>query len=139
MGKGKRMSTGGDVLLAGIFAGVGWVGYLARNYFTELAAIKLEEARNNQENEQRRIEKQEKYFEMLLQNILGVVGEEKDRLLSVQEQVIQTHIKLLESNEQIIRHLENLTSGATELKQEIKACLLPTNIWSGEERRSRLE
>ena len=73
------MDTEVKALLIALTGATGWIGYLARNYFSNLASIKLEEVRNRQENAQRQIENQEKYFEILLQNILVVVGEEKDR------------------------------------------------------------
>lgn len=139
MAKLKKMTTMDTeikALLIALTGATGWLGYLARNYFTNLASIKLEETRNRQENAQRQIENQEKYFEILLQNILLVVGEEKDRGLALQEQIVNTNKALIESNQTVIDAVRDLRASNDLLHQQLKMCLLPTVAWDGLDRRS---
>lgn len=130
------MDTEIKALLIALTGATGWLGYVARNYFTNLAAIKLEEVRNRQENAQRQIENQEKYFEILLQNILVVVGEEKDRGLAMQEQIVNTNNRLIESNQEVIDTVKDLRASNELLHQQLRTCLLPTVQWDGSDRRA---
>ena len=99
-----------DLITGAIVGGITWVGVLAKNYYTEMAKLAVERSKDDRANEQRRIEKQEKYFEILFQHILLVVGEEKDRQLMLQQQILEVSKQVIESLEKVKRSVDALNS-----------------------------
>ena len=88
-------------LLVALVGAMGWIGLLARGYFSSLAAIKLEEAKNRQQNAQRLIENQEKYFEILLKNILVSVKELRQSNELMHEQLRSCLLPTIQQNNQV--------------------------------------
>ncbi len=76
-----------DLITSAAIGTLGWVGILARNYYTQITNLRIKEAEQNQANEQRRIEKQEGYFERLFQLFTMMVGEEKDERIAFQHEM----------------------------------------------------
>jgi hypothetical protein len=84
------------------------VGLLSKNYYTQLANLRIQEAKQAQENEQRRIEKQESYFERLFQLFTLMVGEEKDERLAFQNEMVRVANDLSKHNREMSEHLARL-------------------------------
>jgi hypothetical protein len=101
-----------------IIAGLGGLGILAKNYYTDMAKLAIERSRQEQENEQRRIEKSEKYFEILLQNLLSLVGEEKDIRLQIMQEINATLRELTRSNTQLHSDIKLLIERVVSLEEE---------------------
>jgi hypothetical protein len=124
-----------QALLLALMTGLGGVGLLLKNFLTELAKIKLEETsirleevRQNNENEQRRVLKQEQYYEMLLQNVLIVAGEEKDRALAMQERMVRLCEQIVESDNAMKSELHDLAAAINLLHQDFKNTMRSTNF-----------
>ncbi len=100
-----------DLLASAAIGALGWLGILARNYYTQMANLRIEEARQAQTNEQRRIEKQEGYFERLFQLFTLMVGEEKDERLAFQNEMARVGNDLANSNRAFSEDMRNLSSG----------------------------
>ena len=120
-----------DILSGAVLAGIGWLGVLAKSYYTDMAKLAVERSKQEQENEQRRIEKNEKYFEILLQNLLSLVGEEKDIRLQIAQETNDTLRKLVISNNQVHDDMKFLIANI----RTANSSGLPT-VWSGDDRRA---
>ena len=118
-----------------IVGGVGWIGVLAKNYYTEMAKLAVDRSKQDQKNEQSRIEKSEKVFDVLLQNVLTLVGEEKDSRLFYMQQIDETLRELIKSNNQV--HLDNqgVRDDMRSLITTIRNTTAETVNWEGEDRR----
>lgn len=99
-----------DIITSAVVGTLGWVGMLSRNYYTQLASLRIQEAKQAQENEQRRIEKQEGYFERLFQLFTMMVGEEKDERLAFQNEMVRVANQLSNHNREISEHLSRLAA-----------------------------
>ena len=98
-----------DLVTSATLGALGWLGILARNYYTQMANLRIEEARQAQINEQRRIEKQEGYFERLFQLFTLMVGEEKDERLAFQNEMARVASDLANSNRSMSDDMRNLS------------------------------
>ena len=99
-----------DLITGAIVGGIGWVGLLAKNYYTDMAKLAVERSQQEQENEQRRIQKSEKYFEILFQNLLTLVGEEKDSRLAQMQETNQNLREITRSNTELNNDVRLLIS-----------------------------
>ena len=124
-----------DPVSLAIVGGVGWIGVLAKNYYTEMARLAVERSKQDQKNEQNRIEKSEKVFDILLGNVLTLVGEEKDSRLFNQQQMEQTLRELINSNNQAHADWQNVREDMRSLITTIRNTTAETVNWEGEERR----
>lgn len=111
-----------------IIGGVGWIGVLARNYYTEMAAIAIERSKREQQNEQERIKREREQFDIVFQNLLTRVNEERDVIQSL----IQELRQIIQQSMQVDREV---LSELNQFRRE-RAAYLPTNQWDGNERRS---
>jgi len=99
-----------DIVTSAVVGALGWVGLLSRNYYTQMANLRIQEAKQAQENEQRRIEKQESYFERLFGLFTMMVGEEKDERLAFQNEMVRVANEISHHNREISEHLSRLTA-----------------------------
>ena len=113
-----------DIISGAVLGGIGWLGVLAKSYYTDMAKLAIERSKQEQENEQRRIEKSEKYFEILLQNLLSLVGEEKDTRLQLAQETNDTLRRMIISNNQIHDDMKTLI---TNIRNSNASA--PTNVW----------
>ena len=120
-----------DIISGAVLGGIGWLGVLAKSYYTDMAKLAIERSKQEQENEQRRIEKNEKYFEILLQNLLCLVGEEKDTRLQIAQETNDTLRRMIISNNQIHDEKKSLISNIRAAYSSA-----PTTIWDGGDRRT---
>lgn len=97
-----------DIVTSALVGTLGWVGLLSKNYYTQLANLRIQEAKQAQENEQRRIEKQESYFERLFQLFTLMVGEEKDERLAFQNEMVRVASEICKHNREMSEHLARL-------------------------------
>ena len=120
-----------DIISGAVLGGIGWLGVLAKSYYTDMAKLAIERSKQEQENEQRRIEKNEKYFEILLQNLLCLVGEEKDTRLQIAQETNDTLRKVIISNNQVHDDMKFLIANIRNANSSA-----PTTIWDGGDRRT---
>ena len=66
-----------------ILAGMGWLGVLARNYSTEMIKIAVEKQRKEYENGQEELQRKHRQFDIIFQNLLTRVNEERDTIQSL--------------------------------------------------------
>jgi len=66
-----------------ILAGMGWLGVLAKNYSTEMIKIAVEKQRKEYENGQEELQRKHRQFDIIFQNLLGRVNEERDTIQSL--------------------------------------------------------
>ena len=124
-----------DPISLAIVGGIGWIGLLAKNYYTEMAKLAVDRSKQDQKNEQNRIEKSEKVFDVLLQNVLTLVGEEKDSRLFYMQQIDQTLRELIQSNNQAHKDSQNVRDDMRSLIAAIRNTTAETVNWEGDERR----
>ncbi|OYQ66643.1 hypothetical protein B9G53_03490 [Pseudanabaena sp. SR411] len=108
-----------EILTPAIIGGIGWIGLLAKDYYTKMAAIALKRSELDQENEQRRIEKAESYFELLLQRLLMQAGEQEDKRQALEERLIRALTDLVNSNHEIRDELHSLRNEQNNLNRQI--------------------
>lgn len=106
-----------DLITGAIVGGIGWVGLLAKNYYTDMAKLAVERSQQEQENEQRRIQKSEKYFEILFQNLLTLVGEEKDIRLALMQEINQVLREIVKSNTDLNKDIKLLIERVVSLEE----------------------
>lgn len=99
-----------DLITSAAIGGIGWIGLLAKNYFTQMANLRIKEAEQAAQNEQRRIEKQESYYERLFGLFMQTVGEEKDERLAFQHEMTRIGSQLLENQVKSTNHLNALVA-----------------------------
>lgn len=109
-----------DLVTSAALGTLGWVGLLARNYYTEMAKLRIEEAKQAQTNEQRRIEKQEGYFERLFGIFTMMVGEEKDERLAFQHEMARVANDLANFNRSMSDDMRNLTLEMSKIAKRIE-------------------
>lgn len=109
-----------DLITSATLGALGWLGILARNYYTQMANLRIEEAKQSQINEQRRIEKQEGYFERLFQLFTMMVGEEKDERLAFQNEMARVASDLANYNRAMSSDMRNLSLGISELAKKLE-------------------
>lgn len=63
-----------------ILAGMGWLGVLAKNYSTEMIKIAVEKQRKEYENAQEELQRKHRQFDIIFQNLLTRVNEERDSI-----------------------------------------------------------
>lgn len=107
-----------DLITGAIVGGVGWVGLLAKNYYTDMAKLAVERSQQESENEQRRIEKSEKYFEILFQNLLTLVGEEKDIRLALMQEINQVLREITKSNVELNKDIKLLIERVVRIEEK---------------------
>lgn len=106
-----------DLITGAIVAAIGWIGLLAKNYYTDMAKLAIERSQQEQENEQRRIQKSEKYFEILFQNLLTLVGEEKDVRLALMQEINQTLREMTKCNLELNKDVKLLIERVVNLEE----------------------
>ncbi|WP_146048810.1 hypothetical protein [Pseudanabaena sp. BC1403] len=109
-----------DLVTPSIMAGIGWIGLLAKTYYTDMAKLAVKRSELDQQNEQRRIEKSEQYFEMLLTRLLLQAGEQEDKRQALEEQLIRVGTELVNSNHEIRDELKGLRVEQNELNKAIR-------------------
>ena len=72
-----------DPVSLAIISACGWIGLLARNYYTEMAAIAVERSRREGVNEQERLNREREQFDIVFQNLLTRVNEERDMIQAI--------------------------------------------------------
>lgn len=112
-----------------IIGGVGWIGVLARNYYTEMAAIAVERSKREQKNEQERINREREQFDIVFQNLLTRVNEERDVIQALIQELRQIIHQSAEVDKEVLIELN-------QIRRE-RSTYLPTNQWDGNERRSQ--
>lgn len=116
-----------DPVSLAIISACGWIGLLARNYYTEMVAIAVERSRRDGVNEQERLNREREQFDIVFQNLLTRVNEERD--------VIQA--LLMELRQVIERSIDvdnRMISEMNEVRRTIHSATGST-VWSGDERR----
>ena len=66
-----------------ILAGIGWLGVLAKNYSTEMIKIAVEKQRKEYENGQEELQRKHRQFDIIFQNLLTRVNEERDTIQTI--------------------------------------------------------
>lgn len=112
-----------------IIGGVGWIGVLARNYYTEMARIAIERSKLEQTNEQQRVIREREQFDIIFQNLLTRVNEERDIIQSLIIEVKQSIDRSAEVDRELLLEIN-------QIRRE-RSAYLPTNNWDGNERRSQ--
>ena len=112
-----------------IIGGVGWVGVLARNYYTEMARIAIERSKLEQQNEQERIKREREQFDIVFQNLLTRVNEERDVIQSLIVEVKQSIDRSADVDRELLLEINHI--------RRERAAYLPTNPWDGDERRKQ--
>lgn len=107
-----------------IIAGMGWLGVLARNYSTEMVKIAIERERKEHENDQEELQRTRRQFDIIFQNLLTRVNEERDTIQA----------SLIELKTAIVHSAEVDRIVAAELI-EVRKSLASSSNWSGDERR----
>ena len=111
-----------------IMSGIGWIGLLAKNYYTDMAKLAIKRAEQDQNNEQRRLDKSEQYFEMLLNRLLVQNGEQEDKRLALEEQLIKVGQDISLKLEQLRDEIHSLTVEQAHLKHTIQKTTDPTRV-----------
>jgi uncharacterized membrane-anchored protein YhcB (DUF1043 family) len=123
-----------------IIGGIGWIGVLARNYYTELIKIALERSRREQElatenasrqqqNEQDRISRERQQFDIVFQNLLTRVNEEREIIQSLIIEIKQSIDRSADVDRELLIEIN-------QIRRE-RNSYLPTNQWEGDERRKQ--
>lgn len=115
-----------DLVTPSIMAGIGWIGLLAKTYYTDMAKLAVKRSELDQQNEQRRIEKSEQYFEMLLTRLLLQAGEQEDKRQALEEQLIRVGTELVNSNHEIRDELKGLRLEQNNLVNIIRQTTMTT-------------
>lgn len=115
-----------DLVTPSIMAGIGWIGLLAKTYYTDMAKLAVKRSELDQQNEQRRIEKSEQYFEMLLTRLLLQAGEQEDKRQALEEQLIRVGTELVNSNHEIRDELKGLRVEQNNLVNIIRQTTMTT-------------
>ena len=110
-----------DLIVSATLGTLGWLGLLARNYYSQMANLRIEEARQSQINEQRRIEKQEGYFERLFQLFTLTIGEEKDERIAFQHEMTRVAQDLSNSSRSMEDNMKNLAIDMAEIARVVQA------------------
>lgn len=109
-----------ELITPAIIGGIGWIGLLAKAYYTDMAKLAVKRSELDQLNEQRRIEKSEQYFEMLLQRLLVQTGEQEDKRQALEEQLIRVGTELVNSSHEVRDEIKSLRIEQNELNRAIK-------------------
>lgn len=112
-----------------VIGGVGWIGVLAKNYYTQMAQIAIDRSKREYENEQERIKREREQFDIVFQNLLTRVNEERDVIQSLIHELRQSIDCSAAVDRQVLEEL-------AEFRRE-RSTYLPTH-WDGSERRTRL-
>lgn len=121
-----------------LIAGIGWISVLARNYYTQMATLAIERVKLDQansedrrkidrQNEQERLEREREQFDIIFQNLLTRVNEERDLIQALLKQVHEQIEASIDIDKQVIKEISELRSLIISSHIEKK--------WLGEERR----
>lgn len=116
-----------DLITSAAIGTLGWVGILAKNYYTQMASLRVKEAEQAQINEQRRIEKQEGYFERLFSIFTQVIGEEKDERLAFQHEMERIGRLLYDSSSGIRDDMRELKNDISSIANRVESACSSTN------------
>lgn len=116
-----------DLITSAAIGTLGWVGILARNYYTQITNLRIKEAEQAQINEQRRIEKQEGYFERLFQLFTMMVGEEKDERLAFQHEMTRLISELANCSRGMGSDMANLSFEISRIGKRLENACSETN------------
>lgn len=111
-----------------IIGGVGWVGVLAKNYYTQMAQIAIDRSKREYENEQERIKREREQFDIVFQNLLTRVNEERDVIQALISELKMSIDKSTDVDQQVLAELG-------DLRRE-RSAYLPTT-WDGISERRR--
>lgn len=117
-----------DPATLAVVGGAGWVSILARNYYTQMTSIAIQRAKDDRDNEQKRISREREQFDIVFQNLLTRVNEERE---IIQAALTELRDYIRQGNDLDAEILQELN----QLRRE-RNCYLPTNQWDGGERRS---
>lgn len=119
-----------DPVSVAIVGACGWVGLLARNYYTEMAAIAVERSRRDGINEQERLNREREQFDIVFQNLLTRVNEERDVIQALLSELRRTIEVSKDADDRVANELR-------EVRRLLQAALGNTVAWDGvSERRS---
>jgi hypothetical protein len=106
---------------------VGWIGVLARNYYTEMAKIAIERSKDERKNEQERVAREREQFDIVFQNLLTRVNEERDVIQALINELREVLRQGNELDRQIIGEIDHLRREREANRSTI--------VWDGSERR----
>jgi len=116
-----------DPVSLAVIGGVGWIGVLSKNYYTEMVKIAIERSKREQINEQERLNREREQFDIVFQNLLTRVNEERDVVQSLIQELKQIISKSTDMDREVFSEL-------VEIRRE-RSAYLPTILWDGSERR----
>ena len=118
-----------DPVSLAIISACGWIGLLARNYYTEMAAIAVERSRRDGVNEQERLNREREQFDIVFQNLLTRVNEERDVIQALLMELRQIIERSIDVDSRVLREL-------SEVRRVIDS-VTGNTVWSGDERRTK--
>lgn len=107
-----------------VIGGIAWISVLAKNYSSEMVKIAIERERKEHENDQEELQRTRRQFDIIFQNLLTRVNEERDTIQA----------SLLELKTAIVTSAEIDRIVAAELI-EVRKTLASSGNWTGDERR----
>jgi hypothetical protein len=114
-----------DIVSGAVIGIVGWVGVLAKNYYTQMAEVAIERSKREQLNEQERVQREREQFDIVFQNLLTRVNEEREIIQSLIAELKNVIERSAEIDKEVLLELN-------QIRRERNA-FLPT-VWNGEER-----
>lgn len=112
-----------------IISACGWIGLLARNYYTEMVKIAIERQRRDQTNEQERLNREREQFDIVFQNLLTRVNEERDVIQALLQELRNIIEKSVDVDRQVVSELN-------EVRRYLYSATANT-LWDGEDRRNK--
>ncbi|NUN66353.1 hypothetical protein HCU40_16735 [Pseudanabaena biceps] len=94
-----------DLTALGVIGGMGWLGILARNYSTEMIKIAIEKQRKENENQQERLDREREQFDIVFQNLLTRVNEERDTIQAILLELRMSIDRSAEVDRQIVAEM----------------------------------
>lgn len=118
-----------DPVSLAIISACGWIGLLARNYYTEMVAIAVERSRRDSVNEQERLNREREQFDIVFQNLLTRVNEERDVIQALLNELKGTIDRSTEVDREVVSEL-------VEVRRLLHSSMGRT-VWDGDERRNK--
>jgi hypothetical protein len=118
-----------DPVSLAIISACGWIGLLARNYYTEMAAIAVERSRRDAVNEQERLNREREQFDIVFQNLLTRVNEERDVIQALLLELKQVIERSIDADDAVVREL-------ISVRQSVNLAI-SSFVWNGEDRQAK--